>query len=277
MRLFFVTTLLAMLVTLQDANIETDQPFTPRSELEAALVAEGRLSSDGQFFGAGWRNSRLGLFYAGHLHTRGVETLTEADVVDGETLTIDSPGGEIEAAISLAEWVIEHDIQVMVRGLCLSGCAQYVLVASKARSAAPNSLLSCHGNNIAAALVVRRFRELHDAEEELLQRAIDIYEHGGISLDFALDCAAAVEPMCIVPNDDNSASSTWVWRSRNSEWTPDRFTLMRYGFDENFAQALVQSRREFMEFDATEIIGSKAGPPPVDAEGVLSSLLPCAR
>lgn len=59
-------------------------------------------------------------------------------------LVIDSEGGEVEAAIRLAQLVREHGWDVAVKNKCLSACANYVFPAGKRKIVLPNSWVGIH-------------------------------------------------------------------------------------------------------------------------------------
>jgi hypothetical protein len=61
------------------------------------------------------------------------------------TVVIRSPGGEVEAAMELAEVLHAHDVTVIATDLCFSSCAVYLLAAGARRIVAPNTLLGFHG------------------------------------------------------------------------------------------------------------------------------------
>jgi len=61
-------------------------------------------------------------------------------------LLITSGGGEVEAAVELAEWVFAHGIDVEVEDYCLSSCANYVFPAARARRIREGAVVAWHGN-----------------------------------------------------------------------------------------------------------------------------------
>lgn len=264
-------------------SVRADPKQVLREQSPPSEVSEGvsdamrrGLAEDGSTFGYGWRN-RLGLFYLGGIHRDAVDRIISEPVVRGETLFVDSPGGEIEAAITLAEWVIANELAVVVRDRCSSACAQYVFVASRRREVEPGAWLSCHGNNIAAAAMVRSRRGLTSSESALLERAEHLYAHGQIDVAFAYDCATAVELTCVVENDAAGApdSQFWKWRSRFSEWIPDRDSLSRYGFD---ASQFPDSRAGIVSSSfqrAASSVAIRFGAPAPGALQTLASLPDC--
>ena len=61
-------------------------------------------------------------------------------------LLISSDGGEVDAAIKLALWVFENQIDIEVRDYCLSSCANYVFTAAKNKTIHPGAVVAWHGN-----------------------------------------------------------------------------------------------------------------------------------
>lgn len=60
------------------------------------------------------------------------------------TLYIDSQGGDLRAALKLANFVREHDVKVVVVGRCFSACAHYVFSTAPHKAAMPGSLIGIH-------------------------------------------------------------------------------------------------------------------------------------
>lgn len=61
-------------------------------------------------------------------------------------LVIRSGGGAVEAAITLARWVHDHGIHVVVDGYCLSACANYVFPAGRRKVIRPGAVVAWHGS-----------------------------------------------------------------------------------------------------------------------------------
>lgn len=59
-------------------------------------------------------------------------------------LVIDSEGGEVEAALRLAQLVRDHGWDVAVKNKCLSACANFVFPAGKRKIVLPNSWVGIH-------------------------------------------------------------------------------------------------------------------------------------
>ena len=62
-----------------------------------------------------------------------------------KTLIIRSGGGDAVASISLANWVLDKQLDVQVDIFCMSGCANYVLAAGKQKRIEPGGAVIWHG------------------------------------------------------------------------------------------------------------------------------------
>lgn len=63
-----------------------------------------------------------------------------------ETILISSGGGSIALGLDLAEWILDHGLDVEVGDRCLSSCANYVLLAGAAKKLRRDSMLLWHGS-----------------------------------------------------------------------------------------------------------------------------------
>jgi hypothetical protein len=63
-----------------------------------------------------------------------------------QRLLIDSGGGDVAAAIELADWVHARQLDITVTGVCLSSCANYVFPAARRKQIQPGAIVAWHGN-----------------------------------------------------------------------------------------------------------------------------------
>jgi hypothetical protein len=63
-----------------------------------------------------------------------------------QRLLLDSRGGDVAAAIVLADWVHARQLDVVVTGVCLSSCANYVFPAARQKEIRPGAIVAWHGN-----------------------------------------------------------------------------------------------------------------------------------
>jgi hypothetical protein len=61
-------------------------------------------------------------------------------------LLIDSGGGDVAAAIELADWIHAQQLDITVTGVCLSSCANYVFPAARHKEIRPGAIVAWHGN-----------------------------------------------------------------------------------------------------------------------------------
>ncbi len=74
---------------------------------------------------------------------------------------LQSSGGDVSAAIRMAQVIAERELPVVVRGICLSSCANYLMPAGTSISVERNAIIAFHGD---ARLTIRRM-EGTDAEQ----------------------------------------------------------------------------------------------------------------
>ena len=67
-----------------------------------------------------------------------------------QRLVIQSGGGDVEAGMDLAEWMLEHKLDVVIDKLCFSSCANYVFIAGNNKHIEPKAILGWHGNAASA-------------------------------------------------------------------------------------------------------------------------------
>src|SRR6202000_415715 len=82
----------------------------------------------------------------------------EIHVVD-----LTSTGGEVSSAIRLAQWIHKNSLDVRVRLICISSCANYLFPAGRAKTIDPHALVIWHGS-----AEQKNFREAQASYEELL-------------------------------------------------------------------------------------------------------------
>lgn len=87
------------------------------------------------------------LVFAGHI-TRSSANLFRDKMRAGQykTLVIASPGGDVEAALDIAETVLNAKMDVEVQYLCASSCANYIFPAGARKLISPGAVVGWHGN-----------------------------------------------------------------------------------------------------------------------------------
>jgi hypothetical protein len=85
--------------------------------------------------------------YVGTISEKNAERFLSR--VKGKTLTtlvINSGGGEINAGMEIGSWVFDNQIDVVVDGVCMSSCANYVFPAGRFKTITEGSIVGWHGN-----------------------------------------------------------------------------------------------------------------------------------
>lgn len=99
--------------------------------------------------------------FSGEITVASVKSMTEAPLSDTRTLLIDSPGGDVLAALALAHWIVRPGLSVEATGLCASSGANYVFPAGRRKRLGDGGLLIWHGGAYQADF--ERFAVGHEA------------------------------------------------------------------------------------------------------------------
>lgn len=91
--------------------------------------------------------SGASVVYRGELTEDGLAALRKlAQGRTIDTLVVDSGGGEIVTGMDFGYWALERGLNVMVDGVCLSSCANYVFTAGRSKTILPGSVVGWHGS-----------------------------------------------------------------------------------------------------------------------------------
>jgi hypothetical protein len=82
---------------------------------------------------AGVTRTAQGVVFQGIIHAAAVDE-AERMLRDGDSLLIDSMGGDIDSAIRLGKLVRQRNVKVRARYQCFSTCAQYVFLPAPTKS-----------------------------------------------------------------------------------------------------------------------------------------------
>jgi hypothetical protein len=63
-------------------------------------------------------------------------------------VVVRSGGGDVDAAMTMADAVMHYAATVVVRDICLSSCANYVVAAGRVRVVLPGAVLAFHGGAV---------------------------------------------------------------------------------------------------------------------------------
>jgi len=101
--------------------------------------------------------------YDGPLEAAGVAELRRSRL-RLTTLRIRSTGGDVDVGMDLAEWVLDHRLDVVVNDYCLSSCANYVFPAGRRKIIAPGGVVAWHGSARQANMAEQLEAALADAK-----------------------------------------------------------------------------------------------------------------
>lgn len=147
-------------------------------------------------------------------------------------LFISSNGGDELAAIKVANFVMDNNVDVYIPVYCLSACANSILIAGRNVYLSNAAVIAIHGSALAMA---KRYEAAGEAPsykvKEISDRTKELYKKAGVSTDL-LYCAAtridltsrrisAIDPRT---NQDGAA-----WLSRYEWWAPPTRDLASFG------------------------------------------------
>lgn len=112
-------------------------------------------------------------------------------------LRVQSPGGDLQAALDIAELLQARQLPVSVDGLCAAECAQFLLPAAAGLSISDDSVIALasgpHGTYLTAlredklnAPELRGFRQSMDAVQVRVAAHVQTYRQDAAALDFML-------------------------------------------------------------------------------------------
>lgn len=103
--------------------------------------------------------------WSGKITDKSVSALIDAskDNVDIREFSIVSLGGDVKSAIRLANWIKLRNMDVRVRDVCFSACANYVFFAGNKKIIEDYAFVAWHGD-----VFQKNFRELIQKYEEIL-------------------------------------------------------------------------------------------------------------
>lgn len=95
---------------------------------------------------AGWeRLDANTISLKGDIDSNSLKSFTELVDYRTTTLILTSRGGDVDAAIGIGKEMHDRGMSVVVRGYCVSSCANYLFLAGRRRIIEPNSFVGFHG------------------------------------------------------------------------------------------------------------------------------------
>lgn len=172
------------------------------------------------------------IVFAGRLTDSAVETIIERlSVFPQRRLVITSAGGEETAGARLGEYVYQNRTPVVVRDLCLSACANTLLMAAPSVDFEPGAVVGMHHSAVSIIQSYGRMGEVPPPDLVLaanIQEAIYRTQGGGVAL---LECAAEkvgqMDHYVERANADGEIRRLFGLRLR--WWIPDQSTLKSMG------------------------------------------------
>ena len=88
------------------------------------------------------------LFYDGGINEQSYDAFRQLISENPQVgnLVISSPGGDTKAGIAMAYIVHERNLDVTIRDLCFSSCANYVFPASGTKNISHGAIVGWHGS-----------------------------------------------------------------------------------------------------------------------------------
>lgn len=180
-------------------------------------------------------------------------------VPERSTIIIDSPGGSETFGILAGQRIIEKQIKLIVRGVCLSSCANYIATASTQITLEEQSVIGFHGTNFNNGLTSNK-------KEENLRNLNNLFERSGVDQDLIF-CAELVLFTGEFESIDHTFANGVTKRVRvplvrKKMWIPSVEVMSRYGLQLNGEQPETAAA-------AAEIIGSNLDPGDLEMDAEL--------
>ena len=151
------------------------------------------------------------------------------------SLTVSSFGGSEDAAIRIARAIHRMNIRVVVDGVCMSACAQYILLSAPSATIRPGSLVALHSSSYAlhgwSSLHARSepdYARLAEASEKTSRETVDLLGNPR-KLEMLSAALYALGPICIEPAAQGPKAPRVA--TRFHFWVPGADTLKEVGID----------------------------------------------
>lgn len=155
------------------------------------------------------------------------------------TVRISSHTGQTREALRIAEAVLARNLDVVVRGVCVGPCAQYILVAARNRHIEDGSLVGfnvsvsslAHMNEVLGEDAPADFRNLLPGMKDAVDAERRLYRERGIATSLLVDPLSAMQPRCVIfhRGPDQSISGLNLSGMRYVLWVPTRKQLESAG------------------------------------------------
>lgn len=175
--------------------------------------------------------------FKGKLEDDSVEKLIST-LDYGSTLRISSSGGQIRAAIKLANHIRRYGIQVEFYDECLSACAEIILPTAPKREVNSHLVIGFHGNPMI-------YRQLHadfdprkrvDCFSKYADQSIELLENSNADVTFWRRQYEIIRPKNVVFLEDGSRCGRVFYDLSIEMWFPNSVQLGKFLKDPDFAQ-----------------------------------------
>lgn len=193
------------------------------------------------------RGSRATVSFHGEITGPAVANLLMELANARSSLVISSQGGDPAAALDLAEFVRDHDVEVVIDSYCFSECASIVFASAHERVLAPGALLGFGITESSSQAVIQ---SLHNPDRFSTGYILSKREQA-LYVSVGLDTKWLLIPHSMLGSDCYSVR--YVTEDRFDLYMPTDGELRRAGFQ--YTGALPQSHRDAV--DAARMINRK--------------------
>lgn len=148
-------------------------------------------------------------------------------------IIISSPGGDESASIELGKYLRKNKIKVVVDGVCMSSCSQYILLPSFKSFISNGSLVAFHYSSY---YIYEMFKDKNYSEK--IKRSaklahdqtFEMYKSSNIELEILRDSMIAIHPVCRISDDKMNMISL---KTIGEFWVPSADYMKDIGFNIN--------------------------------------------
>lgn len=165
--------LIAMTACSEDPGLISNGPVTIDGD---TIIVEGKIDAD--------------------LAKSVVIALSQNDNLT--TMVISSPGGDARAGLAIGSVVSQAGLDVTVRGICASACAQYVFVAGGNKRVEEGGIIALHSSPSAMKAVLERspYKAESGVFSDVAEAEVSFYRNLGVNMHFPLVAASQMTPIC---------------------------------------------------------------------------------
>lgn len=166
------------------------------------------------------------------LYFNGRITQTKVDrfkyvLQPGDTLVFRSLGGKVNAAVDLADFIHENGIKVRIRDVCVSACAEIILISTPDVTLEHGTLVGFHGNSqMKQHLYAENDRfGVPDCFKNNADAILRIYSRTDSDHEFWKQQMEVLRPIGVTIADGVRECGILRYDMRASVWYPDQATI----------------------------------------------------